>query len=423
MSAPADATIDPFRACVHCGLCLEHCPTYTETGHEADSPRGRIVLMRGVADGRLAAEPAVRRHLDLCLDCRACQTACPSGVRYGELLEGYRASHPLAPKSVNEWLRDRLLLDVLPHAGRVRRLVMLGRIVRALGAFSVLRSRGLSGIVPAWVPRLEGLLPRRGRRCGPLRESYPVRGKPRGRVFFFAGCAGEALLPETNRATLRVLGVNQYAVACPPGQRCCGAIHFHAGRLDEARAMARVNVDAFEGDDPIVNNAAGCGAMLRHYGRLLAADGAYAERARRFSARVDDASAWLASRSLSVSLRRLAATVAYHDPCHLCHAQGIRREPRELLRSIPGLNLVAIGESEMCCGAAGSYTLREPRMSAQLARRKLDHVRASGASIVATGNIGCILQLRAAAAEAGVPLDVVHPLDLLARAYADAPSD
>jgi len=414
MSATAITSEQLFRACIHCGLCLEHCPTYVQLGVEMDSPRGRILLMHGILDGRIEPTPAVRNHLDLCLGCRACETACPSGVQYGALLERFRdvdrANRKVTP---SQRLLDYLLFNVFPNRSRLARCLALGRAARAIGLDRAIEQTGLLDMLPAWFGKLLRMLPPDDEPAEPLRDIYPA-ATPRAQAAFFVGCIGEAMFANTNRATLRVLNANGVTVECPDSQVCCGAIHAHAGRTDEARALARENIEVFTGDAPIVTNIAGCGAMLKHYADLLADDPQYAEKAAAFASRVHDISEYLVGLRLTPPTHELRARVTYHDPCHLCHAQSIRRQPRELLRAIPGLELVDLPESEMCCGAAGTYNLTQPEMSAELAARKMACIARTGATIVATGNAGCILQLRSAA---DARVEVSHPVELLDRAY------
>lgn len=412
----AGVTIESeFRACVHCGLCLENCPTYVQLGVEMDSPRGRIVLMRGVLDGAIDDSAEVRRHVDQCLGCRACETACPSGVQYGDLLERFRGA--VGGGAGRSQLLDYLLFNVFPDRRRLGRWLMLGRLSRAVGVESFMRELDLERRLPAWMRRLMAMLPADGKPIEPLAEHYPATGPARGSAAMFVGCVGEAIFGATNRATLRVLNRNGIAARCPSSQTCCGAIHAHGGRLHEAREMARRNVTAFAGDEQIVTNVAGCGAMLKEYGRLLADDAEFAAQAARFAARVRDVSEFLAGRLIAPPTGRTQVRVTYHDACHLCHAQGVRREPRELLRSIPGVELVELPESEMCCGAAGTYNLTQPDLSGELAKRKLACIGRTGAGVVLTGNAGCIMQIRTAASEAGESIEVMHPIDLLDRAY------
>ncbi len=414
MSATAVTSEQLFRACVHCGLCLEHCPTYVQLGVEMAAPRGRILLMHGILDGRIEPTAAVRNHLDLCLGCRACETACPSGVRYGALLERFRdADRATRKPTLSQRLLDYLLFNVFPNRRRLASWLTLGRAARAIGLDRAIEQTGLLDMLPAWLAKLLRMLPPNEDPAEPLCDIYPAAA-PRAHGSFFIGCIGEAMFAQTNRATLRVLNANGVTVECPDSQVCCGAIHAHAGRTEDARTLARKNIEALTGNDPIVTNIAGCGAMLKHYAELLADDPQYAAKAAAFTSRVRDISEYLVDLPLTPPTHELRARVTYHDPCHLCHAQGIRRQPRDLLRAIPGLELVDLPESEMCCGAAGTYNLTQPEMSAELAARKLACIDRTGAAIVATGNAGCILQLRAAAESR---VEVSHPIELLDRAY------
>ncbi len=440
-------------ACIHCGLCLPECPTYVALENEMDSPRGRIYLMRAMAAGELQPSDPVARHLDLCLDCRGCESVCPSNVRYGTLLERTRerlsghggppdgqsgAGVPARPpKRWDARLVDWLVFNVLPYPGRMRAALRVGRMARALGLVHALRrSRWLHRLSPGLAqavelmpdrapaePRPSGRASRpegRGSEVSAPRGVGPI-GARRAAVQFFTGCATGTLTPENVGQALNVLRHNGCAARCPAGQVCCGAIHYHAGRRFEARDLARANVDAFEGDEPIVNIAAGCGAMMKHYGELLADDPQYAGRAERFARRVRDISELLCDIGPRPPARTVPMRVAYHDACHHCHAQGIRREPRELLRLIAGLELVECESSETCCGAAGSYNLTQPQVAAELGRRKLEALSAGGATVAATGNVGCILHLRATARRLGSNVQVVHTVDLLSRAYGATP--
>lgn len=418
MNAALEQLRPPSAAdCVRCGLCLESCPTYTELRTEADSPRGRIAIMRAIDDGRLAADAAAVRHLDLCLDCRACETACPSGVRYGSLIESMRAR--LADKvepggaSLADRLREYVLFRVLPDRRRLRRWLAGWRLLQATGLPEFLETTGLARRLglPA-LPKLDDVGPQT-----PLQANHRAARGNALSVSLFVGCVTEAATPQTNRAAIRVLNRGGCDVACPGGQVCCGAIHYHAGRVVEARAYARANVDAFASvPGEVIVTAGGCGAMLRHYAELLADDAAYAVGARDFVTRVRDVHAFLADRPMPSPRRATRQRVTYHDACHLCHAQGIRREPRALLRSIPGLELAALDEAEMCCGAAGSYSLSQPEMSARLAARKWEFIRRTGADVVAAANVGCILQMRQHAPADLRHVAVRHPIEILDEA-------
>jgi glycolate oxidase iron-sulfur subunit len=399
---------DKFLDCVHCGLCLQACPTYVELGTEMDSPRGRIYLMKGLEEGALPMTPDVARHLDLCLGCRACETACPSGVHYGELIESARSY-------VEEQHRR-------PRLDRVRRRIITlvfarPQLLRAL--LLPLRFLELGGILPAVrrVSALAALLPPLGT-WEPLPSIVPAQGVERQRVGLIAGCVAQVLFAETNRATARVLARHGCSVLTPARQSCCGALYLHSGARRAALDCARRNIDEFPSDlAAIVVNAAGCGAILKEYGALLADDPAYAARARAFSAKVRDITEFLAALPITAPRGALHMRVTYHDACHLAHGQGVRDAPRQLLRQIPGLELIELPESDTCCGSAGSYNLTEPAMARRLGDRKAGNVRATGATCVAAANPGCAMQIQASLQRAGVDASVLHPVELLDRAY------
>jgi glycolate oxidase iron-sulfur subunit len=435
LTTPDPTTLDPgidldwlsqkidyrrFQDCVHCGLCTASCPTYLQTGDENDSPRGRIYLMRAITDGRARASDAVRRHLDLCLDCRACESACPSGVRYGQIIEPFKvALQRSAPPGRRPSLLQRLILHHLfPYSWRVRAALAPARWLQGLGLLGLIERMGLTRLLPPTLRRLHAMLPDPLQKGTRLPEVLPPIGPRRARVALFLGCVSDAIFPETNAATARVLQQNGCEVVTPRGQACCGAIHYHSGVEAPALDFARENVAAFDPDafDAIIVNAAGCGAMLKDYAHLLPE--AEHAAAARFVAKVRDVSEFLVELGPIAPRYPLALrTATYHDACHLCHAQQVRSQPRQLLQMIPGLELVPLEETEICCGAAGTYNLTQPEMSEQLGRRKMDHIAATGAQAVVTGNVGCILQIARQAKERGCPMPVVHPVDLLDRAY------
>lgn len=392
--------------CVHCGLCLSACPTYLELGTEMDSPRGRIYLMRELEDGTLSLSPDVVRHLDLCLGCRACEPACPSGVHYGELIESARAyveGHYERPWAQRFW--RALVHEIFAHPSRVRAVLLPVRWAQRLGVWRFVRR-----LIPfaAMLPQLEDVAPV---------AAVSLAAHPRGRVGFLTGCVARELCAQTNAATVRVLQRNGWTVVAPPAQGCCGALHAHAGNPDTARRFARWNIDVFPDDlDAIIVNAAGCGAAMKEYGHLLRDDPSYAARARVFAAQVRDVSEWLAP-SLEPPQVPSAARVAYHEACHLAHGQRISEAPRALLRALPGVQMMNLEEADVCCGSAGSYNLIEPAMSRRLLERKVANIIASGATCIASGNPGCTLQLRAGLRAAGSDIEVVHPVELLDRAY------
>jgi glycolate dehydrogenase iron-sulfur subunit len=408
--ALARAGID---ACVHCGFCLQSCPTYLALEDENDSPRGRIVLMRAVYDGVLPpGDAVVQTHIDRCLGCRACETACPSGVPYGQLLEATRAT--LAIRRPLPWMA-RVVLGVFAHPSVWRTAMSIGRVLRGTRLAALLgRLPGRAGFAFAMLDAT---------RVAVRRTPYEVRGAPsRDRVALLDGCVMRGLYAETNRATARVLAVNGFAVIGAPGQRCCGALHAHAGDLDGARTLARANIVAFEqsGADRVAVNSAGCGAMCKEYGHLLAHDPAWAARAAALSARVRDVSELLAEAGpLPATAGAPATRVGYDAPCHLLHAQRVADAPLRVLKAA-GVTLVPIDGSDQCCGSAGIYGFLQPAISHDVLAPKLRAIREAAVAIVATGNPGCLMQIGAGLRRAGVRTLVVHPVDLLDAAYGTA---
>lgn len=408
--------LSDLRTCVHCGFCLPACPTYQVYGVEMDSPRGRIMQMEAAKRGEIALDDrALQQHLSLCLACRACETACPSGVPYGRMIEGARASLPIGASAAV--VRTLVLRGVFT---RPRLLDAVGVALRGYqrsGAQAVVRRVGLPRAMAemeALLPPAQGAVVQRGRRA-----RYSAGGTPAMRVALVRGCAMQQLFARTNEATARVLVENGCEVVAPTAQRCCGALHVHAGDRGTARALARRNIDAFLASDPryIVINAAGCGSTLKEYGHLLADDPAYAERARDFSSRVRDVNELLGALPFRPPRVALQRRVTYQDACHLAHAQRIREEPRAVLRGIPGLELVEMRQSDTCCGSAGIYNVTQPETAMRLLERKMDAVVATGATILAVANPGCAIQIAAGVRLRGVDLTVVHPVDLLDRAY------
>lgn len=401
-AAPAQRFIDvdELLTCVHCGLCQSACPTYVELGTEADSPRGRIHLMRGLEEGRLEPSPEIVRHLDLCLGCRACETACPSGVRYGRLVEAARPfverHRPLPARAA------RRLLAVALTAPWLRRML-----------FAPVRLIAGRGWTSPWLA-LAAAVPRRARR-GRLPAVIEPDGPARGTAVLVTGCVAGELFGDTNHATAALLRRAGVRVIVPRQQGCCGALPLHLGARDHAAALAAELATVLT-DGPadwVVSNAAGCGALLREYDHLLPGNEAAAAVARR----ARDALELLVEVGLPPASAALPRTVAVHDPCHLAHGQGVRAQVRSLLASIPGVRLVDLEDSDTCCGSAGTYNLTEPAMARRLLDRKLASVAASGADVVAAANPGCILQMRAGAASRGMAVEIEHPIDLLARAH------
>jgi glycolate oxidase iron-sulfur subunit len=410
-----------LKECVHCGLCLDYCPTYLVLGHEADSPRGRIYQVRQVYEGKISADDAdFRQHMYACLDCRACQTACPSGVQYGAIIEAARAI--AAPPNASERTIGRTilgsvftrkpLLDLAGFGLRFYQRSGLQKLTRATRALRVLPPR-LQEMEAMLGPTQGGLVRWRAPRV------TPAIGTPRYRVGFIEGCIMPQFFSDTNAATVRVLAANGCVVYSPPRQGCCGALQMHTGDRQTARSLARHNIDAFEplALDAIIINAAGCGSTLKEYGHLLSDDPRYAERASAFAARVKDVSEFLASIELVPPTVPVPMRVTYQDACHLVHGQGIRNQPRALLRQIPGLELVEMKDSDVCCGSAGIYNLTHYDISVQLLDQKMSNVLATGVSAVVAPNPGCSMQLAFGARRAGVELEQLHVVDLLARAY------
>jgi glycolate oxidase iron-sulfur subunit len=403
----ASAGID---ACVHCGFCLQACPTYLTLEDENDSPRGRIVLMRALVDGTLPVNDAdVRTHIDRCLGCRACETACPSGVPYGHLLEATRAT--LTREKPNPPIA-RLILFVFARRSLLRLAMLGGRLARATRVSWLLsRLPGRLGFAMSMLESTRGAVARR---------RYDASGDgSRGTATLLTGCVMEGLFGDTNAATERTLVTNDYRVVATDGQRCCGALHAHAGDDQAARELARANIAAFErtNADYVAVNAAGCGAMMKEYAQLLADDPAWRERAANVSAKVRDISELLAHAGPRPG-GALPLTVTYDAPCHLLHAQRIATPPLAVLAAVPGLSLVPLEGSEHCCGSAGIYNLIEPDVSDRVLAPKLANIAATNATMVATGNPGCLMQIGAGLHQAGMRCRAVHPVDLLDASYA-----
>lgn len=426
-----------FLDCVHCGLCTSACPTYLELGTEMDSPRGRIYLMRGIVDGRIALDGEVRKHLDLCLDCRACETACPSGVKYGQLIEPFRvdlhkldATHRPTTTSLPWWLR-LLLFRVFPYKRRARLALFPAKVMQSLGLDRLVERSGLGRLLPGRTLEMLKMLPPLSRRFGRLPQLLPAEGTRRARVALFTGCVADVMFSDVNWMTARVLQLNGCEVVVPKTQVCCGALHFHAGQDQPALAFARKNIKVFLDHagplDAVIVNVAGCGSMLKEYDHLFGhsastfADGEeiadWPQRASRFSHKVRDIHEFLMELGPVAPLGAVPLTATYHDACHLCHAQRIRTQPRDLLGMVPGLRLLPLAESEVCCGAAGSYNLTQPEMAGRLGRRKAQKITETGAEAVLTANAGCLMQIRRHLKEFGSKAGVLHPVEILWWSY------
>lgn len=408
---------DKIETCVQCGMCLTACPTYRELGVEMDSPRGRIFLMKSVREGRLLPDRLFARHMYLCLDCRACETVCPTGVPFGALVEAARAvvernrRLPFWPRL----LRALAFEHLLPHPRRLRLLGSVLCLAQQAGLLTL-----LSHVSPPRLRHSVTLIPELSERpfsAGDV-ASFPPTGPRRGRVALFWGCVAPVLLPKVHRATVAVLARHGYEVVVPKGQTCCGALHIHNGLREEAQALARRNLEAFHdvGLDAVIVNAAGCGSALKEYPELLRGT-ADEERAARFTSGVKDFAEFLADAPATPQPGPVNTTATYQDPCHLAHAQRVRHEPRQLLRAIPGLEFKEMREADRCCGSAGIYNILNPELSLRLLQTKINHAVETGAALIVTANPGCQLQLQAGLRRAGSPAEVVHLAELLARAY------
>jgi glycolate oxidase iron-sulfur subunit len=411
-----------LRSCVHCGLCLQACPTYRELKLEPDSPRGRLYLMRALSEGRIEPDPQVRAHLDLCLVCRACETACPSGVPFGELMEATRSQleRRQPARGVARLVQDRVFRGLLPSRGRMDTLTGALRFYQKSGLRALVRATRVLRLFPDALRAAEALLPDipGGSRRLPARVAAGC-DPPKARVAFLVTCVNRAMFPNVNRVTLALLAKAGAEVVIPKGHTCCGALHAHTGRGAEAEALARRNIAAFEALGPVdfvVTSAAGCGAALRDYGRWLEHDPEWAERARKLAGLARDTMEVLAELGLPEPARPGGAAVAVHDPCHLAHAQKVRSAPRALLRAA-GYQVRDLDDSDFCCGSAGIYNLLQPAMARRQLERKVDTVRRAGAEFVAVANPGCLLYMRQGAREARLAVTMIHPLELLARAY------
>jgi glycolate oxidase iron-sulfur subunit len=390
-----------------------------------DSPRGRIDLMRGVAEGAIPLDARVAEHIDACLGCMACTTACPSGVRYDLLIEETRARvEAQVPRAPADRAFRAFVFALFPYPRRLRALVPALWLAARLG-LTRLASGPLGALLPVRWRQLATMTPsvRLRDALAKLPARTPARGARRARVALVAGCVQRTFFPGVNAATIRVLSAEGCEVLVPPGQGCCGALSLHSGRLDEAKRFARALIARFEREpvDAILVNAAGCGSSLKEYGELFAGEPEWAERAAAFAAKVRDVNEYLATLEPRAPRRPLALRVAYHDACHLAHAQRVRAQPRQLLRTIPGLELVEIPDGDQCCGSAGTYNLFEPESAHEVGARKLDNVQRVAPDLVASANPGCTLQLQALARERGARLRAAHPIELLDAAITGTP--
>ena len=456
-------TYELMRQCIHCGFCLPTCPTYAVLGVEMDSPRGRIYQMQAVAEGRMEISPAFVDHIYCCLGCRACETACPSGVQFGKLIEAAREHiqlevahvpihgelkrevteprdneefpvyHYMDKPKVLESLTNRVLrrffFDLILPSRTLTSLVFAAlKVYQRSGLQTLVRRTGLLDVANALPTPLQGqlktpeaLMPSSSGDLLPqlLPEVTPALTKKCYRVGFISGCIMDQMYRDINEATIRVLTANGCEVITPPMQQCCGALHVHAGEAKRGRQLARHNIDVFEpyNCDAIIINSAGCGSNLKEYGHLLRDDPTYASRAKAFSSKVKDISEFLTSIELNREMGPLNRTVTYHDACHLFHGQKVKQQPRELLGAIPGLAIANLKESDWCCGSAGIYNITNQEMASQLLERKMNNILATGANVVVTGNPGCMMQIALGAQQKGLDLVVMHPIQLLDESY------
>jgi glycolate oxidase iron-sulfur subunit len=438
-----DLDYSVVQQCMHCGMCLPTCPTYDATKLERNSPRGRIALMRAVADGRLEATRTFADEMYFCLGCLACMTACPAGVNYAELFEHARAEAEQSGaldnprRSLIRWFTLRWLFTDL------NRLQLLGRAMRLyqqLGLQTFIRRSGVMKLMPRRLRELESMTPTMQKEFSAelISKITPPRGERKYRVAMLVGCAQDLIFSDVNLDTVEVLARNGCEVFTPPEQHCCGSLHAHNGEWELAQQLARKNIDQFppEQFDAIITNAGGCGSHLKHYAKLLAGDPAYEKRAHEWDRKVKDIHEWLVEIQFRVPGSKFRAggpgaaeakpetgnpkpetVVTYHESCHLCHGQKVTTQPRQVLKGIPGVKLVELPEASWCCGSAGIYNLTQPEMANELLHRKVRHIKSTKAEVVATGNPGCLLQVINGCQRAGMNVRVAHPVTLLAEAY------
>lgn len=409
-----------YLDCIHCGFCLPTCPTYLVLGNEMDSPRGRLSLIRAASEGKIGISDSFAKHMDLCLLCRACETACPSGVKFGFLMEATRGQverryqYPAAERRSRD-----VILHTFTDLGRLRTLTSLLRLYQRSGLQRLIRASGLLSFFGR-LGRMEALLPSiPDARLYALPEVTPAKGQRRGRVGLLLGCVQRFFFAHVNAATVRVLSENGYEVVVPRDQGCCGSLCVHEGERERGKLLARQTIECFElaNVDAVAVNAAGCGSAMKEYWELFQTDPAYAKRAEAFSKKVRDVSELLAEVPLWGELQALDLTVTHHDAGHLVHGQKIRQEPRRLLKTIPGIRFVELKESDFCCGSAGIYNLLHPDVAQQLLDRKIDRIKETGADVVVSGNPGCSLQIEKGLRERGLKIRVIHPVELLDWSY------
>jgi glycolate oxidase iron-sulfur subunit len=404
-----------YLDCIHCGLCLSSCPTYRVLGSEMDSPRGRIYLMRAYDEGRAKITDSFVEHMFRCLDCRACETACPSGVHFGHMMEEMRGK--IVENRSAHWIARLLLNHVFPVPWRFQLAARMLHLYRALGVQSLVRATGLLKWIAPRMAAAEALMPDIRIESGVTPgATYRAEGKQEGTVAFFTGCVMNSMMGSINKASVKLLTAAGYDVVIPAEQICCGALANHAGLRDTAKAMAHTNVNAFPVDrlDAIIINAAGCGAMLKEYPLLI-------DNAGVFSSKVKDIAEFLVSTRIFERLNTpLKRRVGYDDPCHLIHGQGVKTEPRKLLKAIPGIDFVEVEGADQCCGSAGIYNITQNELSMEILDRKMEKIQKAKIDVLATGNPGCMFQFRYGAKKFGMKLEVLHPVELLARSLGDS---
>jgi len=403
-----------YLDCIHCGLCLSSCPTYRVLGSEMDSPRGRIYLMRAFDEGRAKITDSFVEHMFRCLDCRACETACPSGVHFGHMMEEMRGK--IVEQQPAHWIARLVLNHVFPYPRRFQLASRMLQLYRVTGAQRFVRSTGLLKRIAPKMAAAEALMPDVEMDRGvALNSQYGAEGRKQGTVAFFSGCVMNSMMGAINKASVKLLTAAGYDVIVPGNQICCGALANHAGLRETAKAMARANIAAFPVDklNAIIINAAGCGAMLKEYPVLV--DGAG-----EFSLKVKDIAEFLVSTPIFERLTKpLRRRVGYDDPCHLIHGQGIKMEPRKLLKAIPGIQFVEVDGADQCCGSAGIYNITQNELSMEILDRKMEKIQKANIEVLATGNPGCMFQFKYGAKKFGMNLEVVHPVELLARSLGD----
>jgi glycolate oxidase iron-sulfur subunit len=418
---------DLIDKCVHCGFCLATCPTYALWGEEMDSPRGRIYLMKLGLEGQVQLDPTMVNHMDNCLGCMACLTACPSGVQYDKLIEATRAQiERNYPRSIADRILRKMLFEIFPRPERLRLLLGPMGIYQRSGLQSLVRRSGLLKLLPASLRAMENLMPSQATKGNSdFPDRVEAQGERRLRVGLLLGCVQSVFFPEVNAATTRVLAAEGCEVVIPKSQCCCGALMIHAGEEKAALDFARRTIDAFEGArvDVVVSNAAGCGSNLKDYAYLLREDAKYAERAKAFSAKCRDITEVLVGLEPRAARHPIPLKVAYHDSCHLQHAQAVRTQPRTVLGKIPGLQILEPAEAALCCGSAGIYNLVRPGPAQELGERKVRNVLATNPDIVASGNPGCLLQLRSGLRDSGSGLKVVHMIELVDASIRGLPAE